>query len=74
MAEMVLPDIDLEGRGLAAEVQRLSYSILHDIDIAIVIGTAKANTDNSSFRLDPSLTPWLARRAGHLFPTSVRGF
>ena len=28
MAEMDLPDIDLEGRGLAAEVQRLSYSIL----------------------------------------------
>ena len=24
MAEMELPDIDLEGRGLAAEVQRLS--------------------------------------------------
>ena len=28
MAEMDLPDIALEGRGLAAEVQRLSYSIL----------------------------------------------
>jgi hypothetical protein len=28
MAEVELPNIDLKGRGLTAEVQRLSYSIL----------------------------------------------